>query len=416
MPMHIQLALLLNLVILFSAFPPLLRGEEHPLALVIGNARYLNQKTLVNTLNDARDIQNQLRRYGFEIMYRENAKRQEMNGLINQFIHALRGNTRTALFYYSGHGLQVEGVNYLVPVDAKIQDELEIIDETVSTQKLFSGMKDRENAVNLIILDACRDNPFHSSRGGGKGLARVGRSVSGGILILYATRPGDTADDNPRERNGLFTKHLLKAMQSTDGDVENVFRQTAKNVYLASNRHQQPWFEGVLLTSFSFYHIQAPQPKTDYESQFWNSVQQEGSREMYQAYLEEYPHGHYVRLATIKLGQLKNADQPTVQPHEPAEPLQRKEWKVENREYFVFPVVGSFQKLPDAIAFAKRIKNRVRYRPGVYLTENGFYGVTLGGYLSPAEAKKRVHYARKNGIAKDAYIFRSTFWGENLYH
>lgn len=221
-------------------------------ALVIGNAAY-PESPLANTTNDAHDVAIKLKEFDFKVTEKLNLPRKELARTITEFLRDLKGSDNVALFYYSGHGLQVDGVNYLIPIDAKIHDALDVPNEAVSVDHLLAGLNDRsDNAMNLIILDACRDNPFKQSDKkslGQKGLARV-NIPSKGTLVLYATKPGETASDNPQGRNGLFTQQLLKAMDQPGTQIEDVFKQVANDVFKASNKKQTPWMEGVIFGKF----------------------------------------------------------------------------------------------------------------------------------------------------------------------
>ncbi len=309
---------------------------ESRVALVIGNAAYQDQSPLSNALHDAQDVAGVLERAGFEVMRLENGSRRAINGKIGVFLRRLRGKGGVGLVYYSGHGLQVDGKNYLIPVDAEIRTEWDVTTEGVSVDRLLAGMDRRgEGSTNLVILDACRNNPYQSDKGiGDKGLARVIAPSS--TLILYATRPGKTAYDNPSERNGLFTKHLLAAMTREGAEVEDAFRDVVLNVYRESGQQQHPWKEGALLKEFLFFptataepEAPPPPPKTDdrtgdgdtlaVELMFWESVKDSKDPAEHQAYLDRYPDGRFAVLARLKLAAVKETPEP--------EPVQREEPK-----------------------------------------------------------------------------------------
>jgi len=242
------------IIVLCVLWPPALWAAETRHALVIGNAAYENETTLVNTLNDARDMAAQLEELGFQVTKVENAGRMALGREVNDFLRRIQGNDAPALFYYSGHGMQVGGKNYLIPVDAQVSDELDVPLAGIAVDRLLHGMGGRgDEAVNLVVLDACRNNPFKKDGTkaiGDKGLARV--TAPSGTLILYATKPGETASDNPGGRNGLFTQHLLDAMQEPGIEVEQAFKQVAYQVYRESGRRQSPWQEGVIYGRFYF--------------------------------------------------------------------------------------------------------------------------------------------------------------------
>ncbi len=191
------------------------QATQTRLALVIGNAAHKNETPLANTLNDARDVSAKLKGLGFEVTKVENAGRRKLSRGDNQFLRQVQGTNAVALVYYSGHGLQVNGQNYLVPVDTQLTDELDVRTESLAVNSILGSLGNRgDNAVNLIILDAFRNNPFKkdgSKAIGDKGLARVSQRPQRNPHPLRH-QTGETASDNPKGRNGLFTKHLLQTM------------------------------------------------------------------------------------------------------------------------------------------------------------------------------------------------------------
>ncbi len=278
-------------------------------ALVIGNAAYETEEPLANTGNDARDMAAALHGLGFEVEHAENLDKRALARQANDFIRRLRARGGVGLFYYSGHGLQVGGKNYLLPVDVHIRDELDVPFEAYPVDRLLAGMGRREpGAVNLVVLDACRNNPYRGAKGlGAKGLARVDDAPPS-TLLLYATKPGQTASDNPGGRNGLFTKHLLTAMRVQDVEVEQAFKQVVRDVYRESGQAQYPWLEGVLVGRFYFRpdpggSVAGPDPGTVFDGElvFWNSTESCATKPCYRAYLEQYPEGRFVRLARAQL-------------------------------------------------------------------------------------------------------------------
>jgi hypothetical protein len=238
---------LIVLLILLAA-PALAQGPEQRVALVIGNAAY-KSAPLRNPLNDSRAMQASLRELGFQVIAVENGTRKAMQQALRQFRDKLT-ETTVGLFYYSGHGMQVRGINYLVPVDAEIRSEAEVEEEAVSLNGLLARLDEARNRLNLVILDACRDNPFERSfRSGSRGLGQV--DAPSGTLIAYATAPGRTAADGSGT-NGLYTSALLKAMREPGLQVEEVFKRVRAEVQTASKREQVPWEASSLTGNFQF--------------------------------------------------------------------------------------------------------------------------------------------------------------------
>jgi len=256
-------ARIFNLVIvtvLFALWSQMLWATEARHALVIGNAAYQHTTALENTLNDVRDLTADLTAAGFQVTRVEDVDLDGMIDAVDGFVAQLHQSGGVGLLYYSGHGVQVDGRNYLVPVDARLKRKSRVKYEAYALDDALRRMGGRgAGSVNLVILDACRDNPFAATKGAGdKGLARVEAPES--TLILYAAKPGQTASDNPGGRNGLFTKHLRQAIQQPGLNVEASFADVVKGVYRESNRDQYPWKEGVLLSQFFFHPGGAPAP------------------------------------------------------------------------------------------------------------------------------------------------------------
>jgi tetratricopeptide (TPR) repeat protein len=225
-----------------------LSTSERRTALVIGNAAY-RADPLRNAVNDATDIARGLRQLGFEVMELHDAGHQRMEEGVEQFTRQL-GRGGVGLFYYSGHGVQVSGLNYLVPVDARITRESDIKYQSVQVDWVLDRMRDAGNELNVIVLDACRNNPYaRSGRNAQPGLAMM-QAVSGS-LIGYATSPGTTAEDGPG-RNGTYTKHLLHFMQVPSLNAEQMFKEVRVAVAQETGKKQIPWVSTSILGDFYF--------------------------------------------------------------------------------------------------------------------------------------------------------------------
>jgi hypothetical protein len=210
---------------------------ERRVALVIGNSAY-KAGPLKNPVNDARDMAAALRECGFEVVAGENLSRREMEEAIRAFGKRLTRDS-VALFYYSGHGLQVRGNNYLVPVDARIEKEQDVEYEGVDAGRVMAELESVGSRLNIIILDACRDNPFaRSYRSSQRGLAVV--SAPSGSVIVYSTAPGMTADDGDA-RNGRYTEQFLKNVREPGLKLEDVLKRTRIAVREKSRGAQIPW-------------------------------------------------------------------------------------------------------------------------------------------------------------------------------
>jgi hypothetical protein len=218
------------------------------LALVIGNSAY-QMAPLKNPLNDAEDMAVNLKNLGFEVILKKNADQRTMEDTIRYFGKQLR-NGGVGLFYFAGHGMQVNGRNYLIPIDAKIESENDVKYEAVDAGRVLGQMEDAENKINIVILDACRNNPFSRNfRTSERGLARM--DAPKGSLIAYATAPGEVAADGS-ERNGIFTKYLMKHMIEPNLPIELVLKQARIDVARATGGKQIPWEASSLMGNFYF--------------------------------------------------------------------------------------------------------------------------------------------------------------------
>ena len=211
-----------------------MKGESR-MALVIGNRDYRSLHSLKNPINDVRDMAKILRKKGFFVFLLENASQWKMEQEIIKFSKRIRREKGVGLFYYAGHGVEVEGVNYLIPSDVRIPSIDFVKSKTVSVDSIISSMEHAQNRFNILILDACRSNPF--GRGGG-GLAPVNSAT--GIYVAYATAPSKIAEDGAG-KNGLFTLYLKKYINQSGLKIEEVFKKVRRAVRRASDNRQTPW-------------------------------------------------------------------------------------------------------------------------------------------------------------------------------
>jgi len=224
------------------------KKKEDRVALVIGNSDY-KTAPLANPANDASDMANSLRQCGFTVIKYINCPRQQMRSAIREFGEKIK-NGGVGLFYYAGHGLQVNGVNYLVPIDANITVEYEVEDECVKASSVLGAMEYAGNRLNIVILDACRNNPLKRSfRSEATGLARM--DAPAGSLIAYSTSPGSVAADGTG-RNGLYTANLMKHMMTPGLSIEEMFKSVRVNVMNDTNKAQVPWESSSMTGDFYF--------------------------------------------------------------------------------------------------------------------------------------------------------------------
>jgi len=221
-------------------------GQEK-YALVIGNSHYTNFGTLQNPVNDANDMADTLKGLGFNVDLVQDATLTQMEnsviGLKNRLSDA--GNDSVGFFYYAGHGVEKDGVNYLIPADANIPDSIFLRERAFSVQIMIDALNESRNALNIIVLDACRSFPSTWSRSLDRGLTII-TDPPANHIIMYATSAGKVANDGASGRNGLFTGFLLNNLRQ-HYDINEIFRKTMGDVAAASNNEQRP----ALYTDFS---------------------------------------------------------------------------------------------------------------------------------------------------------------------
>lgn len=211
-------------------------------ALVIGNGGYASSP-LHNPVNDAKDVASALRGLGFGVILKTDADKRVMVDAVSAFGGQAQG-AEVALFYYAGHGLQVGGLNYLVPVGANVRSEADVEFESMSADRVLAQMESARAKVNLVVLDACRNNPFRYFRSSARGLAVV-RAVTGSVVV-YATSPGDVAEDGGSGRNSPFARNLLKHMATPGLEVKAMFNRVGAAVAEESRGGQVPWINSSL--------------------------------------------------------------------------------------------------------------------------------------------------------------------------
>ncbi|MDM8515606.1 caspase family protein [Desulfobacterales bacterium HSG16] len=218
------------------------------LALVISNSNYINGR-LKNPVNDANDMSAMLENLGFSVMKFINCNQKTMKKVIDEFGIKLK-DYNVAMFFYAGHGVQVSGNNYLIPVDAKLDNENDVEYDCVRADRILAKMENAGSKTNIVILDACRDNPFERSwRRGGKGSGLAFMNAPSGSFIAYATSPGNTASDGSG-KNGLYTSALLKYINMPNIKIEEVFKKVRGTVIEKSNSRQIPWESTSLIGDF----------------------------------------------------------------------------------------------------------------------------------------------------------------------
>ena len=317
-------------------------------ALVVGNGDYAAEiGKLKNPTSDAQLMADTLTGLGFEVALVTDADQKAMKRAIREFGQKLRetGPQGIGLFYYAGHGVQVDGENFLLPVGAQIQAEGDVELEAVSASSILSQMQFAGNAVNLVFLDACRNNPLtRSFRSGARGLARV--DAPRGSFVGYSTAPGDVSVDG-ESSNSPYALALVEELNTPGISIEEAHRAVRGKVLAATNQRQTPW-DSSSLTGAVILKKAAEQPQVaavapppapsagasseQAELLFWDSIKDSDNPATFEAYLKQFPSGVFAGLAQAKVDELKTEGasaeaqsgarqiepEPAPQPEEPA--------------------------------------------------------------------------------------------------
>lgn len=235
-------------------------AKERRLALVIGNSNYATVKALPNPANDAKAVAQLLNTAGFEVVMAFDLDRDTLTQVVGEFSARIveAGANSAALVYYAGHGLQVDGENFLVPVDAKIEKESDVVDQAVRLGDVMQALEAAPSRIRIVILDACRNNPFSAlGESGGKGLAIV--DAPAGSIVAYATAPGTEAFDGAGQHSP-YTAAFLKSVKQPGLPIEQLFKRVRLLVSESTDAKQMPWESSSLTTDFVFF---ATDPNTN---------------------------------------------------------------------------------------------------------------------------------------------------------
>ena len=222
-------------------------------ALVIGNAQYA-QAPLANPENDARLIAATLTALGFEVDARYNLKAPEFRRALRDFGRTMEDDDSASVFYYAGHGMQIDRRNYLVPVDLNLRDEGEVKDEAIDLEDALLGRIDRVRPrARIFIIDACRDNPFSAGKTRSIHVARgLAETAAPGALIAFSAAPGRVAEDGPPGTNSVYTRHLAQEMRVEGVEVEEMLKNVRVKVLRETQERQIPWVNTSMVVNFVF--------------------------------------------------------------------------------------------------------------------------------------------------------------------
>ena len=296
--------------VFLAAIGPSAIAAEQRVALVIGNGAYA-QSPLPNTINDARAMTDVLGRLGFKVITRLNATQQDMLRAIVEFGEEIEKGG-VGLFYYAGHAVQIRGKNFMIPIKAAISVEDHVEPESVDLNKVIGRMAGARNKLNIVILDACRDNPFGETfRFYSEGLAQTRAPAA--TYIAYAAAPGEVAADGTGA-NSFYTGALVRAMPAQGVSIEETFKRVRATVLKDTKGLQVPWTASSITEDF-FFNPALPKAAgtdrkgadkaVDREVVFWQSIFNSARPEDFEAYLNQFPSGNFAPLARNRLAELR---------------------------------------------------------------------------------------------------------------
>jgi len=303
---------------------------ETRVALVIGNSDYKHAASLPNPKNDAEDLALVLGRIGFSVTTADNLGSDAMRRMLRDFARQA-SRADMALVFFAGHGMEVNKQNYLIPTDAQLETDQDIGYEAVPLDLVINAVSGARR-LGLVMLDACRNNPFaasmkrtSSTRSVGRGLTRI--EPAAGTLVSYAAKEGTVADDG-HGRNSPYTKALIAHLEQPGLEINFLFRKVRDSVLESTNGTQEPFTYGslpgkqIFLKALETAPSAAVKPAPDGQGAvnpdalFWSSVKDSNDANMFQAYLDKFPDGLYAALAHTRLEQLHkqaNASKPANQ-------------------------------------------------------------------------------------------------------
>jgi uncharacterized caspase-like protein len=305
-------------------------------ALVIGNGAYQNAVRLDNAVFDARAVADSFRKLGFQVVDGYDLDINQMRSKVSEFSAAL-SDSKSAVVYYAGHGVSVDDENYLIPTDIVLRGPTDLDLNAISVSLLLKQMK-RDDRVNIVILDACRDNPFAAALAKQKtralvverGLTRIDGDLARGTLIAFASDPKSTALDGPTGEHSPFTQAFLAHLFDPGVTIDTVMSRVRNDVWEKTGHHQLPWVNTSLIGEYELNPEPAPGPAADNakpseteppagqrqaeENLLWESAQHSNLAGDYQAYLSAFPSGVFTQMAKNRIASMESARTSTPAP------------------------------------------------------------------------------------------------------
>jgi uncharacterized caspase-like protein len=369
------------------------------IALVLGNSKY-KDAPLRNPANDAAAFGAALKEVGFDVSLKLDAGKADMVSAVQAYVQAIAAKKCVGLFYYAGHGIQLAWRNYMLPVDADVDTIADIQKQGVEVNALLEGLAKAANPLNLVILDACRDNPFGNLKGvDHKGLSQM--DAPNNSVLAFATAPGNVASDGDGA-NGLYTENFLREMKVPEAKLEDVFKRVRLNVRRRSNGAQVPWESTSLEEDFWFLpprelkRQSEAQKAAEFKEEVaaWERVRDSANADDIYAYLLKFPTGFVAEQAQFRLDQLQKPKIEAAAGANGVKPLASGTNRYALGDEFAFDVVDLFTKAARRVVVrvTKADDKRVEFNDGETVVDqmgavlkNVFGTKNPGIVASPAE-------------------------------
>ena len=333
--------------LVFLVWPAFADAQEKRVALVVGNSAYENAPKLDNAVFDARAVADAFRKLGFQVVDGYDLDIAQMRAKVSEFSADLP-EAKSAVIYYAGHGISVDEENYLIPTDITLKSPTDLDLGAISVSLVLKQMK-REDRVNVVVLDACRDNPFAAALArnktraivGERGLSRIESDLARGTLIAFASDPKSTALDGPPGEHSPFTAAFLSHVFDQGVSIDTVMSRVRTEVWEKTHHNQLPWVNTSLIGDYALSPEPAPAEATEVskaapppappperqsrEDLLWESAQHSNLRADYEAYLDAFPNGFFAQMAKNRIASLTGVARSETEPAKAPE----KDWKAE---------------------------------------------------------------------------------------
>jgi uncharacterized caspase-like protein len=414
----IQAALVALWTVSLAAAPSsaAVQPSDKRVALVIGNGAYQSAVRLDNAVFDARAVADSFRKLGFQVVDGYDLDIDQMRSKVSEFSAAL-SDSKSAVIYYAGHGISVDEENYLVPTDIVLKSPTDLDLNAISVSLLLKQMK-RDDRVNIVILDACRDNPFAAVLARQKtralvverGLTRIDGDLARGTLIAFASDPKSTALDGPTGAHSPFTEAFLAHLFDSGVTIDTVMSRVRNDVWEKTGHHQLPWVNTSLIGEYELNPELAPEPTAEsakpstsfaepladsrqaQENLLWESAQHSNLGADYEAYLSAFPAGVFAQMAKNRIASMESARTSAPQTLALAEPGGLKDDALKDS----VATADTERALNLGAAGEKEVQQR--------LSALDIYAGPKTGTLDPTTRSALGEWQRKSGFAPTSFL------------